>query len=113
MRNGLIDRRPALIARCSGTADVVACVNFARERGLLLSVRGGAHNVAATPSMTAVWSSTSRICAVSGSTQVLASVMCRAGNLGRLDRETQLFGLAVPGGVVSTTGIGGLTLHGG
>ncbi|MDF2760008.1 MAG: linked oxidase domain protein, partial [Thermomicrobiales bacterium] len=46
VRNGLIDRRPALIARCSGTADVVECVNFARERGLLLSVRGGAHNVA-------------------------------------------------------------------
>jgi hypothetical protein len=46
VRNGLIDRRPALIARCSGTADVVACVNFARERGLLVSVRGGAHNVA-------------------------------------------------------------------
>ncbi len=46
VRNGLIDRYPALIARCSGTADVVACVNFAREQGLPITVRGGAHNVA-------------------------------------------------------------------
>ncbi|HET7093272.1 MAG TPA: FAD-dependent oxidoreductase, partial [Thermomicrobiales bacterium] len=46
VRNGLIDRHPALIVRCSGTADVVACVNFAREHRLLLSVRGGGHNVA-------------------------------------------------------------------
>ena len=46
VRNGLIDRHPALIAHCTGVADVVAAVNFARERDLLLSVRGGAHNVA-------------------------------------------------------------------
>src|SRR5690606_32126604 len=46
VRNGLIDRKPALIVRCSGTADVVEAVNFAREQGLLLSVRGGGHNVA-------------------------------------------------------------------
>ena len=50
VRNGMIDRYPAMIARCSGTADVVECVNFAREQGLLLSERGGAHNVAGNAS---------------------------------------------------------------
>ena len=114
VRNGLIDRHPALIARCSGTADVVACVNVARERGLLLSVRGGAHNVAGNAvndgglvidlsGMRGVWvDPQARIAHVQG-----------GATWGDLDRETQLYGLATPGGVVSTTGIAGLTLHGG
>jgi FAD/FMN-containing dehydrogenase len=114
VRNGLIDRHPMLIARCSGTADVVACVNFARERGLLLSVRGGAHNVAGNAvndgglvvdlsEMRGVWvDPRARVAHVQG-----------GATWGDLDRETQLFGLATPGGVVSTTGIAGLTLHGG
>ncbi|HEX5499289.1 MAG TPA: FAD-binding oxidoreductase, partial [Thermomicrobiales bacterium] len=114
VRNGLIDRHPALIARCSGTADVVACVNFAREHGLLLSVRGGGHNVAGNAvndgglvidlsAMRGVW--------VDPRAQV--AVVQGGADWGDLDRETQLFGLATPGGVVSTTGIAGLTLHGG
>lgn len=114
VRNGLIDRHPALIARCSGTADVVACVNFAREHGLLLSVRGGGHNVAGNAvndgglvidlsGMHGVWvDPEARIAQVQG-----------GATWGDLDRETQLYGLATPGGVVSTTGIAGLTLHGG
>ncbi len=112
--NGLIDRRPALIARCSGTADVIDAVNFAREQGTLLSIKAGGHNVAGNAvndggvvidlsGMRGVHvdDSTGRVRAQGGATW------------GDVDRETQLFGLAIPGGVVSTTGIAGLTLHGG
>lgn len=112
--NGLIDRRPALIVQCTGAADVVDAVNFAREHELLLSVKGGAHNVAGNAvndgglvidlsQMRGVHvdPATRRVRAQGGATW------------GDTDRETQLFGLAVPGGVVSTTGIAGLTLHGG
>jgi FAD/FMN-containing dehydrogenase len=112
--NALIDRSPALIVKCTGTADVADSVNFAREQGLLLSVRGGAHNVAGNAvndgglvidlsEMNGVFvdPKTKTVRAHGGATWA------------DMDRETQLFGLAVPGGVVSTTGIGGLTLHGG
>ena len=114
VRNGLIDRRPALIAHCTGVADVVAAVNFARERDLLLSVRGGAHNVSGAgtndgglvidlSAMRGVWVD-----------PVTRTVRVQGGaTWGDVDRETQLFGLATTGGVVSTTGVGGLTLHGG
>jgi FAD/FMN-containing dehydrogenase len=113
VRNGLIDRHPALIVNCAGVADVVAAVNFAREHHLLLSVRGGGHNVsgAATndggivtdlSAMRGVWvDPETRTVRVQGGT-----------TWADVDRETQLFGLATPGGVVSTTGVGGLTLHG-
>jgi len=114
VRNGLIDRRPALIARCSGTADVVECVNFAREHGLLLSVRGGAHNVAGNAvndGGLVIDLSTMR--AVYVDPDARTARVQGGATWGDVDRETQLFGLAVPGGVVSTTGIGGLTIHGG
>lgn len=114
VRNGLIDRRPRFIVRCTGTADVVACVNFAREHGLLLSVRGGAHNVAGNATNDGglvIDLSGLRAVAVDPATQ---TVWAQGGaTWGDVDHESQLFGLAVPGGVVSTTGIGGLTLHGG
>jgi FAD/FMN-containing dehydrogenase len=112
--NALIDRRPALIVQCSGAADVVDAVNFAREQGLTLSIKAGGHNVAGN--------------AVNDGGIVLDLSQMRgvtvdpAGRIVRVqggatwgdcDRETQLFGLAVPGGVVSTTGVAGLTLHGG
>jgi FAD/FMN-containing dehydrogenase len=112
--NGLIDRRPALIVQPTGAADVVDAVNFAREHGLTLSIKGGGHNVAGNAVNDGglvidlsrmrgvhVDPSTRRVRAQGGATW------------GDTDRETQLFGLAVPGGVVSTTGIAGLTLHGG
>ena len=113
-QNGLIDRRPALIVQCSGTADVVEVVNFARERGLLLSIRGGGHNVAGhamNDGGIVIDLSAMRGVHVDVGKQ---SVRAAGGaTWGDVDRETQLFGLAVPGGVVSTTGIAGLTLHGG
>jgi FAD/FMN-containing dehydrogenase len=112
--NGLIDRRPAIIAQCSGAADVVDAVNFAREQGLLVSIKGGGHNVAGNAvndDGIVIDLSQMRGVHVDPST---GRVRVQGGaTLGDLDRETQLFGLAVPAGVVSTTGVAGLTLHGG
>src|SRR6266550_4660695 len=112
--NGLIDRRPALIVQCSGAADVVDAVNFAREQNLLVSIKGGGHNVAGNAvndGGLVIDLSQMRGVHVDPSTQ---TVRAQGGaTWGDTDREAQLFGLAVPGGVVSTTGIAGLTLHGG
>jgi FAD/FMN-containing dehydrogenase len=112
--NGAIDRRPALIARCAGADDVAVAVRFAREHGLPVSVRGGGHAVAGHA-------------VVDGGLMIDLSAMkairvdpgartARAAGgvlLGELDRATQRFGLATPSGIVSHTGIGGLTLGGG
>jgi FAD/FMN-containing dehydrogenase len=112
--NGAIDRRPALIARCTGAADVRAAIAFARESELVASVRGGGHNVAGTAAcdggvvvdlspMKGLW--------VDPRARVARA---QAGLLwGELDHETQAFGLATTGGIVSHTGIAGLTLGGG
>jgi len=112
--NGLIDRRPALIVQCTGAADVVDAVNFAREHDLVLSIKGGGHNVAGNAvndGGLVIDLSGMRGVHVDPSTQ---TVRVQGGaTLGDLDRETQLFSLAVPAGVVSTTGVAGLTLHGG
>jgi FAD/FMN-containing dehydrogenase len=114
VHNGLIDRRPALIARCHGVADVVDAVKLARDLGLEVAVRGGGHNVAG------------RATVDNGLMIDLATmkgihveprgktVRAQGGvTWGGLNRETQLHGLAATGGVVSTTGIAGLTLGGG
>jgi FAD/FMN-containing dehydrogenase len=112
--NGLIDRRPALIVQCTGAADVVDAVNFAREQGLLLSVRAGGHNVAGN-----AVNDGGLVIDLSGMNGVhvdpsTQTVRVEGGaTWGDVDRETQLFALAVPAGVVSTTGVAGLTLHGG
>jgi len=112
--NGMVDKRPALIARCTGLADVIAAVTFAREHNLLVSVRGGGHNIAGKA-----------VC--SGGLMIDLSRMRRVqvdpGNrtarveggatLGDLDRQTQAFGLATTAGVVTHTGVVGLTLGGG
>jgi FAD/FMN-containing dehydrogenase len=112
--NALIDRRPALIVQCSGAADVVDAVNFAREQGLDLSIKAGGHNVAGNAvndGGLVIDLSQMRGVHVDPDTR---TVRVQGGaTWGDCDRETQLFGLAVPGGVVSTTGVAGLTLHGG
>ncbi len=112
--NGQIARRPALIASCTGVADVLAALRFARERGLSVAVRGGGHAVAGhalcedgivvdLSPMTAIH--------VDPGARVARA---QGGALwSHLDRETQAFGLAVTGGIVTHTGIGGLTLGGG
>jgi FAD/FMN-containing dehydrogenase len=112
--NGAIDRRPRLIARCIGTADVVAAVRFAHAHDLEIAIRGGGHNVAGTAvcddgivvdlsAMRAV-----RVDAAGRSAWVQGGALW-----GDVDRETQSYGLATTGGIVSHTGVAGLTLGGG
>lgn len=112
--NAMIDKRPAMIVHAAGVADVIACVTFGRENGLVIAVRGGGHNIAGTSvcdggmvidlsAMRAVHvDPVRRIARVEG-----------GATLADLDHETQTFGLATPGGVVSSTGVAGLTLGGG
>jgi UDP-N-acetylenolpyruvoylglucosamine reductase len=112
--NGMIDRRPALIARCAGAADVRAAVSFARERDLAVSVRGGGHSVAGKAvcddgvMIDLSLMKSIRVDASARTARVEPGVLW-----GEFDRETQAFGLATPGGLVSTTGVAGLALGGG
>src|SRR5919112_1756432 len=112
--NGLIDKRPALIARCAGVADVIDSVNFARENDLLVAVRGGGHNVAGNA--VADGGLVIDLSPMKGIRVDPERRTTRAeggATLGDIDREMQVFGLATPLGVVSETGIAGLTLGGG
>ena len=112
--NGMIDRRPALIVRCLGTADVVAAVAFARQHGLPLTVKGGGHNIAGLAVADgAVVLDLSLMRGVRVDPQARLAWAQAGCLLGDVDRETQLHGLAAPLGFVSTTGIAGLTLGGG
>ena len=112
--NAMIDRRPALIVRCSGAADVVDCVNFARDNGLPLSVRGGGHNIAGTAVCDGgMMIDLSALRTVHVNTHRGVARIAPGARWGDVDRETQLFGLVVPGGIVSTTGVAGFTLGGG
>src|SRR5712671_4007466 len=112
--NALIDHRPALIARCSGAADVVAAVQFARQHDLRVSIKGGGHGVAGKAVCDGgLMIDLSRMKSIRVD-PVARIVRAEPGVLGTdLDRETQAFGLATPVGTVSTTGIAGLTLGGG
>jgi len=112
--NGMIDRRPAVIVRCADTADVIAAVGLARDRGLPLSVRGGGHNVVGfgvNDDGLVIDLSLIRNVRVDA-----ASQRVRVGGgatWGDVDHATHAYGLAVPAGIISTTGVGGLTLGGG
>ena len=112
--NAMIDRRPGAIVRAAGAGDVVAAVRFAREHDLLVSVRGGGHNVAGKAVADgALMIDLSAMRAVQVD-PTLASARVAGGCLwSDVDRETQAFGLATTGGTVSHTGVGGLTLGGG
>ena len=112
--NASIDKRPGIIARCSGVADVVAAVNFARENELLVAVRGGGHNVSGR-----ALCDDGIVIDLSGMKGIHVNAKSRVARaqggatLGDLDRETHVFGLAVPVGIISKTGIAGLALGGG
>src|SRR5215831_6132123 len=112
--NAMITKRPALIARVGGSADVIACVNFARENGLPLSVRGGGHNVAGTALCDGglmIDMSLRRGVRVDPTRRI---VRVEGGaTWGDVDHETQPFGLVVPSGIVSKTGVAGFTMGGG
>jgi FAD/FMN-containing dehydrogenase len=112
--NGSIDRRPALIARCAGVADVRAAVDFGREQGLTVAVRSGGHSF---PGLSVCDDGLVIDLGLMKGVRVdpeTRTVRTQAGVLlGELDRETQSFGLAVPAGIVTHTGLAGLTLGGG
>jgi len=112
--NGMIDKRPALIARCRGVADVVAAVKFARSEGLPIGVRGNGHSVAGHGTCDGgLLIDLRNFRAVHVDPQSRTAWVGGGATLGDVDRDTQLHGLALPTGQVSMTGIGGLTLNGG
>jgi FAD binding domain-containing protein/berberine-like enzyme len=112
--NGMFDRRPGLIARCSGAADVIAAVNFAGENGMPVAVRGGGHSACGYGTCDeGLVIDLSPMKGIRVDTAA-RTVRAEAGlTWGEFDRETQAFGLAVTGGRFSTTGIAGLTLGSG
>jgi FAD/FMN-containing dehydrogenase len=114
VHNGLVDKRPALIARCRGVADVVDAVNLTRRLGLEVAVRGGGHNVAGRATIDGgVMIDLSPMKGVQVDAKGCLARAQAGVTWAELNRETQLYGLAVTGGVVSSTGIAGLTLGGG
>ncbi len=112
--NGMIDKHPQLIARCADVADVVTAVNFARENGLRVAIRGGGHS---GPGLGSVDDGLMIDMAMMRGVRVNpAKRTVRVGpgcTQGDVDHATHVYGLAVPAGIVSTTGIAGLTLGGG
>ena len=112
--NGAIDRHPRLIARCSGTADVAAAVQFARDHDLEIAVRGGGHNVAGTAVCDdGIVIDLSAMRAVSVDPDGRTARVQGGALWGDVDHETQAHGLATTGGIVSHTGVAGVTLGGG
>jgi len=112
--NAMIDRRPRLIARCADVADVIAAVNFGRENGFVIAVRGGGHNAGGL----GVWDEALVIdlAAIRYTHVDPEAETVRVGGgctWADVDHATHAFGLAVPSGIISTTGVGGLTLGGG
>jgi FAD/FMN-containing dehydrogenase len=112
--NGMIDRRPRLIARCVDVADVITAVNCARDHGLRLAIRGGGHNgpgLGSCDDGLVIDLSMMKSVRVDPATKtVRVEGGCTSGDV---DHATHAFGLAVPFGIVSTTGVAGLTLGGG
>ena len=112
--NAMIDKRPALIARCRDAADVIAAVNHARDCGLDLAIRGGGHNGGGLGSV-----DHGVVADLSAMNHVVVDPAARTATVGGgalirdIDHATNAFGLALPAGILSTTGVGGLTLGGG
>lgn len=112
--NAMIDKRPALIARCADVADVIAAVNFGRENNLLVAVRGGGHNGAGLGIC-----DNGLVIDLSSMKGIRVDPVDRTARVeggatwGDVDHATHAFGLATPSGIISTTGVGGLTLGGG
>src|SRR5947209_14440967 len=112
--NGMIDRRPAMIASCHDAGDVIAAIGFARSEGLVVAVRGGSHNVAGNATCDGGM-------VIDLSPMKAVHVNAEAGTVraqggatwGELDAQTQAVGLATTGGLVTSTGVAGYTLGGG
>ena len=112
--NAMIDKKPRLIVRCADVADVIACVNFARENRLLLSIRGGGHNAGGLGIADDALVIDLAPIKYTRVDPEAGTVMVGGGCVwGDVDHATHAFGFAVPSGIISTTGVGGLTLGGG
>ncbi|HRD75686.1 MAG TPA: FAD-dependent oxidoreductase [Hyphomicrobiaceae bacterium] len=112
--NVMIDRKPGLIARCRGTADVIRAVRFAADNGLSVAIRGGGHNVAGHAVCDGnLMIDLSEMRAVHVDPVRRIAIVEGGATWAEVDRETQAFGLATPGGLISETGVAGLTLSGG
>lgn len=112
--NAMIDRHPAVIFRCIGAADVMQAIKFANEHGLPIAVRGGGHNIAGNAVADgAAMIDLSAMRTVRVDPKARRAWVGPGATLGDVDKETQVFGLALPTGINSTTGISGLTLGGG
>src|SRR4051794_21758565 len=109
--NAMIDKRPALVARCATADDVARAVGFAREHGLPLAVRGGGHNGAGLGTCDdGVVVDLSLLNDVEVDPEARTARVGGGATWGEVDRATNAFGLATPSGIISTTGVGGLTL---
>ena len=112
--NGMIDKRPLAIARCVDAADVITAVNFGRDNGIPIAIRGGGHN---GPGLGSI--DNGLVLDLSQMKGVRVDPTARTARVGAgctqgdVDHATHAFGLAVPAGIISTTGIAGLTLSGG
>jgi FAD/FMN-containing dehydrogenase len=112
--NAMIDRRPALIVRCADVADVIAAVRFARAEGVELAIRGGGHNGGGLGSVDGgLVVDLSGLRGVRVDPDRRTAIVAGGATLGEVDHATHAFGLALPAGIISTTGVGGLTLGGG
>ena len=112
--NAMIDKRPALIARCVDVADVITCVRFAAAEGIEPAIRGGGHNGGGLGSVDGgLVIDLSLLRGVRVDADARTVTVAGGTTLGELDHATHAFGLAVPAGIISTTGVGGLTLGGG
>ena len=112
--NGMIDKRPLAIARCVDVTDVIAAVNFARDNRLPLAIRGGGHNGPGLGSVdNGVVIDLSQMRGVRVDPEARTARVAAGCTQGDVDHATHAFGLAVPAGIISTTGIAGLTLSGG
>ena len=112
--NGMVDRRPALIIQCQSAQDVITAVKLAREKNLVISVRGGGHSVTGSAVCDGgIMIDLSTMRKVQVDPEQLTAKAQAGATWGDMDKATQVFGLATPGGIVSSTGIAGLTLGGG
>jgi len=112
--NAMIDKRPALIARCVDVSDVIACVHHAADQGVDLAVRGGGHNGGGLGSVDGgLVIDLSELRGVRVDPQARTVTVAGGTTIGEVDHATHVFGLAVPAGIISSTGVGGLTLGGG
>jgi FAD/FMN-containing dehydrogenase len=111
--NGMIDVRPALIVQCSDVADVIAGVHFARTTGIDIAIRGGGHNGPGLGTSTGLVLDLAAVNGVRIDPLAATATVEGGAVLGALDHAAHAFGLATPAGIISSTGVGGLTLGGG